>query len=261
MSYDTVSVDRVDGVARVTMRRPEQHNSLDPTMAAELREATTGLVDDPEVRCLVLTGEGAAFNTGADLSTLEGDASDARRLRKLATQLHVTVRTLAGAGVPVVTGVNGVAAGGGFGLALCGDVVVVHEDARFEYAYPELGLSGDGGATYFLPRLVGRRTALEIALLDEPVPAEEAVELGLATEVADDDAFDDRVAELAATLADGPTRAYREIKRLLRESTSRSLGAQLTAEADRLARLATTEDYQRGYAAFFGDEEPTFEGQ
>jgi 2-(1,2-epoxy-1,2-dihydrophenyl)acetyl-CoA isomerase len=261
MAHDSISVERADGVAQVTMRRPEQHNSLDRTMAGELREATTGLVDDPAVRCIVLTGEGAAFNTGADLSTLSGDESDARRLRKLATELHASIRTLAGAGVPVVTGVNGVAAGGGFGLALCGDVVVVHEDARFEYAYPQLGLSGDGGATYFLPRLVGRRRALEIALLDEPVGAAEAAEMGLATEVAAADAFDDRVAELAATLADGPTRAYDVIKRLLRESTSRGLGAQLTAEADRLARLATTDDYQRGYAAFFEDEEPRFEGQ
>jgi 2-(1,2-epoxy-1,2-dihydrophenyl)acetyl-CoA isomerase len=261
MSYESVSVERVDGVARVTMQRPAHHNSFDLAMADELRESTTELVEDSAVRCIVLTGEGMAFNTGADLSTLEGDPSDGRRLRKLATRLHTTVRNLAAAPVPVVTAVNGVAAGGGFGLALAGDIVVAHEDARFEFAYPRIGLSGDGGSTYFLPRLVGRRKALEIALLDEPIDAQEAVDIGLATEVVDDAGFDDRVAAVAAELADGPTRAYEAIKRLLRRGESRELGAQLAAETEQIARLAGTDDYVYGIEAFFGDSDPTFRGE
>lgn len=261
MAHETVTVDRVDGVARVTMARPEEHNSLDRTMADELRDATTELVEDDDVRCIVLTAEGPAFNTGADLTTLSGDPEDGRRLRQLATRLHTTVRNLVCAPVPVVTAVNGVAAGAGFGLALAGDVVLVHEAARFEYAYPRIGLSGDGGATYFLPRLVGRLKALEITLLDDPIPAEEAVDLGLATEVVPDDEFDDRVAAVAADLSEGPTRAYASIKRLLRRSESRELGAQLAAETEQLARLAHTDDYVYGFEAFFGDSEPTFHGQ
>lgn len=261
MGYDTISVERADDVARVTMERPDQHNSLDRQMADDLRDATTDLVEDRDVRCIVLTGAGAAFNTGADLTKLEGDPEDGRRLRQLATRLHATIRNLTAAPVPVVTAVNGVAAGGGFGLALCGDLVVVHEDARFEFAYTRIGLSGDGGSTYFLPRLVGRQKALEIALLDEPVPADEAVEIGLATETVPDGEFDDRVTELATRLADGPTRAYGAIKRLLRRSGSRELGAQLAAETDQLARLASSDDYVYGHEAFFGDSEPTFRGQ
>jgi len=261
MSYATIGVERADGVARVTMRRPEQHNSLNREMADELAAAAAELVEDRDVRAIVLAGEGAAFNTGADLTHLEGDATDARRLRGLASRLHLTIRALAAGSTPVVTAVDGVAAGGGFGLALCGDVVVAHEDARFEFVYPRIGLSGDGGSTYFLPRLVGRRKALEIALLDEPVPADEAADIGLATEVVADGAYEDRVAEVAAQLADGPTRAYGAIKRLLRGSESRDLGAQLAAETDQLARMATTEDYAAGIAAFFGDDDPAFEGR
>lgn len=261
MDFETVQVDRADGVARVTMTRAEQHNSLDRAMADDLRDATTALVEDRDVRCIVLTAEGSAFNTGADLTTLSGDPEDGRRLRQLATRLHVTIRNLASAPVPVVTAVNGVAAGAGFGLALAGDVVLLHEAARFEYSYPRIGLSGDGGATYFLPRLVGRRKALEITLLDEPIPAEEAVEIGLATEVLGDDAFEDRVTSIAADLADGPTRAYATVKRLLRGSESRDLGAQLAAETEQLAQLARTDDYVYGYEAFFSDSDPTFRGQ
>jgi 2-(1,2-epoxy-1,2-dihydrophenyl)acetyl-CoA isomerase len=260
MGYDTIAVERADGVARVTMERPDHHNALNRAMADELRTATTELVEDGDVRCLVLTGTGGAFNTGADLTELEGDPTDARRLRQLASRLHVTVRNLASAPMPVVTAVNGVAAGGGFGLALSGDVVVVHEDARFEFAYTDIGLSGDGGSTWFLPRLVGRRKALEIALLDEPIPAGEAVEIGLATEVAAEGAFEERVAAVAADLADGPTRAYAAIKRLLRGSDGRELPAQLAVETDQLARLANSDDYVYGYEAFFGDSEPTFRG-
>lgn len=260
MDHETITVDRVDGVARVTMARPDHHNSLDRTMADELRDATVRLVEDRDVRCIVLGAEGSAFNTGADLTTLSGDPDDGRRLRQLATRLHVTIRNLVTAPVPVVTAVNGVAAGAGFGLALAGDIVLVHEDARFEYAYPQLGLSGDGGATYFLPRLVGRRKALEITLLDEPIPAKEAEEIGLVTETIPEGEFDDRVAAVAADLADGPTRAFEAIKLLLRRSENRELGAQLATETEQLARLAHTDDYVYGYEAFFGDSEPTFRG-
>jgi 2-(1,2-epoxy-1,2-dihydrophenyl)acetyl-CoA isomerase len=258
--FDHVDVERTDGVARVTMTRPDAHNSLNRAMAEELATATGRLAEDRDVRCLVLTGTGGAFNTGADLTTLSGTAEDARQLRALATRLHRTVKTLVRAPKPVVTGVNGVAAGGGLGLALAGDYVLVAADGRFEFVYPRLGLSGDGGSTYFLPRLVGLRRAQELVLRDEPVGPEQAVEDGLATAVAPDGGFDEELAAVAADLADGPTRAHATTKRLLRESLRRDVGAQLAAETDRIAALARTDDYRRGYEAFFEDAEPEFEG-
>ncbi|WP_158056302.1 enoyl-CoA hydratase/isomerase family protein [Halorussus halophilus] len=265
MDFDNVSVERTDGVARISIERPATHNSLDRQTAADLQAAVERVVDDRAVRCVVLTGTESVFCTGADLSVLDGDSNgdsdDPRRLREIATRLHATVAHLATARKPVVAGVNGVAAGGGLGLALCADVVLASENARFEFAYPKLGLSGDGGSTYFLPRLVGLRKAQEIALLDEPIPADEAVEIGLATEVGPSGEFEDRLAELATRLADGPTRAYGATKRLLSKSYGRNLSAQLAAETDAITQLARTGDYERGLAAFFEKEEAEFEGQ
>lgn len=258
---EPIDVERADAVARITMNRPDHHNSLNRRMADDLVGAVVDLVEDDGVRCLVLTGTEGVFCTGADLTSLAGDASDRRLLRELATKGQIVARHLAQAPKPVVVGVNGVAAGAGFGLALAGDLVVVHEDARFEYAYPAIGLSGDAGATYFLPRLVGLRRALSITLRNEPIPAEEAVEIGLATELAGEEEFDDRLAEIAADLADGPTRAHATIKRLLRQSRGRGLGTHLDAETDAIVRLAGTDDFAAGYEAFFAGEQPTFRGE
>ncbi|WP_227353920.1 enoyl-CoA hydratase/isomerase family protein [Haladaptatus salinisoli] len=257
-AFEHLTVERADDVARVTMDRPETHNAMHRAMAAELRTVTADLHED-DSRCIVLTGTDGAFNTGADLSVLSGDADDARTLRKIASSLHRAIENLVRAPKPVVTGVNGVAAGGGFGLALAGDVVLLADDARFEFAYPRVGLSADGGSTFFLPHLVGLRRAKEIALLDEPIAPDDAVEMGLATEVADD--FDARLAELAAELADGPTRAYGATKRLLNRSSGRDLSAQMAAETDAIARMTKTADYGRGLAGFFGEDAPEFEGE
>lgn len=259
--YEHVAVERGDAVGRIVMDRPGKNNAMDARMAGEIRDAAIELVEDDDLRCIVLTGTGATFNTGADLTTLSGDESDGARLRGIAGRLHAAVSELARAPKPVVTGVNGVVAGGGIGLALCGDVVLAAESARFEFAYPRIGLSADGASTYFLPRLVGLRRAQEIALRDEPVPAEEAVEIGLATEAVPDDEFDDRLAEEAASLAEGPTRAYAVTRRLLRESFERGLDEQMAVEADELAGLTATADYARGIEAFLGDEAAEFEGE
>ncbi|MFC4448222.1 enoyl-CoA hydratase/isomerase family protein [Halorussus aquaticus] len=256
-----VTVERTDAVARITLDRPETHNALDADAAAELQAAVESVADDPAVRCIVLAGIEGAYCTGADLSGMDGTREDARRLRRIATRLHAAVGHLAGVRKPVVAGVNGVAAGGGLGLALCADIVVASDDARFEFAYPRIGLSGDGGSTYFLPRLVGLRKAKEIALLDEPIAADEAVEMGLATEAVESDSFEHRLAALATDLADGPTKAYGATKRLLAESYGRRLPAQMAAESDAITRLAATEDYAAGLAAFGEDEDATFEGR
>ncbi len=260
-STDGVRVERADPVARIVMDRPDSHNAMDVAMAEALRDAVVETVADDAVRCVVLTGTGPAFNTGADLSGMDGTPEDGRRLRSIATRLHTAVEHLAGGPTPVVTAVNGVAAGGGFGLALAGDVVLVSDAARLEYAYTRLGVSGDGGSTFFLPRLVGRRRAREIALLDEPIDPEEAVADGLATEVVPAGDLADRTADIGARLADGPTRAHAATKRLLDQSHGRDLPAQLAAETDAITRLTRTEDYATGLAAFEGDEDPAFEGR
>jgi len=258
--YEYLTVERSEGVATVTMDRADHHNALNEHMAADLRDAMVELESADEVRCVVLTGTGDAFNTGADLNELEGDETDGMRFSSLASRLHTAVRHLVQMPKPAIVGVNGVAAGGGFGLALAGDLVVVAESARFDFSYPKLGLTGDGGSTSMLPKLVGNRRAREILLLDEPIAAEEAVEMGLATEAVLDEQLDERLDELATNLAAGPTRAFGRTKRLFNESHDRSFSDQLEAEQQAIQTIAGTEDYARGYEAFVNDGEPDFQG-
>ncbi|MFB6130179.1 MAG: enoyl-CoA hydratase/isomerase family protein [Salinigranum sp.] len=259
--YDNLDLEYDGAVARVTLSSTSRFNSLNPLMVEELLDAVTAATAADGVRCLVLTAAGDAFCAGADLSALAGDATDRPRLRRLAGVLHDAVSHLYRAPVPVLVGVDGTAAGAGFGLSLCGDLVIAGENARFEYVYPRVGLTGDGGATWLLPRVVGLRRAREIALLDEPIGPEEALELGLVTEVADGGSFEARLSELAAEVASGPTRAYGATRQLFAESFDRGLEAQLAAEAEALAAATTTEDYERGYDAFFGGGDPEFVGR
>jgi len=259
-SFEHVDVALREGAAHVTLARPDAHNALDVDTATDLKDALAAATDAADVRCIVLEGEGRAFCSGADLAAFEGDETDRRRLDAVATRLHAAVLTLATADVPTISAVNGVAAGGGFGLALSADLVLAREDARFEYSSPRVGLSGDAGATWFLSRLVGRRRTREFLLLDEPADAEDAVELRLATEVVDADDWDDRVHALAADLASGPTKAYATAKHLLNRSGDRTLSTHLTAEKDAIASLAATDDYAAGYEAFFSKTEPDFGG-
>lgn len=261
MAWEHVTVERVGAVGRFVMDRPAQNNAMDRQMADEMRDAAVELAEDDDVRCIVFTGTGGAFNTGADLTTFEADETDGEHLKHLAGRLHETVTQLVRAPKPVVCAVNGVAAGGGVGPALCGDVVLMSQRARFQFAYPRIGLSADGGSTFFLPRLVGLREAQRIAFRDAPVDAEEAEELGLVTETVPDEQFADAVTEEAERLADGPTKAYAETSALLRTSFDHGMETQLAREADSISGLATTEDFERGIKAFLNKTEAEFEGR
>jgi len=259
--YSTLDINRSAGVAQLTLGGSNDLNALDQQTADELLAATVDLSEDDSVRCIVLTGAGDTFGVGADLTTLSGDDEDAAPVRRLASTLHDAIVQLHHAEKPVLTAVNGIAAGAGFSLALVGDVVVAHEDARFDYAYGRVGLTGDGGSTFYLPRLVGLRKAKEIVLLDEAIDAADAVGLGIVTEAVSADDFEDRVEELASRLADGPTKAFGMTKKLMTESFEHDLPAQLAAETEAMARATRTEDYSRGHAAFLGKEEPDFIGK
>jgi 2-(1,2-epoxy-1,2-dihydrophenyl)acetyl-CoA isomerase len=261
--YDSLSVDRSDGVARIVFDNEAGRNALDIGAADELIDATVSLDEDPDTRCLVLTHTGQFFGTGADLTQFDGHdpGSDATRMRKLAGRIHEAVIQMHQSGTPVVGGIDGVAAGAGFSLALAPDLLVLSEEARLEYAYPRVGLTGDGGSTFFLPRLVGLRTAKEIALLDEPIAPGAAVEMGLANEAVPAGEFEGRLAELAGEVAAGPTGALGSVTRLMTASFDRSLESQLAAETDAIAGAARSEDFGRGLDAFFGDGEPEFTGQ
>ncbi|ELZ04251.1 enoyl-CoA hydratase/isomerase family protein [Natrialba aegyptia] len=259
--YENLAVNHDDGVATVTLDSAAGRNSLTLEMADELISVATTLGEDRETRCIVLTHAGQFFGSGADLTHLEGNETDAARLRELAGRAHEAIVQFHQSETPVVGAVNGIAAGIGFSLALMPDLLILGEDTTLRFAYPGIGLTGDGGSTFFLPRLVGLRNAKEIVLRDRPIGPEEAVDLGLATEVAPTDEFDAHVAELANELAAGPTQALGSASRLLTESYGRELEAQLAAETDAIAAAARTEDYRRGLDAFFGDDDPEFVGR
>ena len=259
--YDNLRVTHDDGVATVTLDSTAGRNALHLDMTDEMVDAAATLGEDPDTRCIVLTHDGDFYGAGADLSQFDADESDAPGLRQLAGRLHEALIQFHQAEVPVLGAVDGIAAGAGFSLAIFPDIVLLSDEARLEYAYPRIGLIGDGGSTFFLPRLVGLRAAREIALLDEPVTPERAVELGLATEVVPTADFDDRVDELAGQLASGPTHAFGTTKRLMTESFDRSLESQLAAETEAMAEATHTEDYSRGLSAFFGKDDPDFVGR
>lgn len=259
--FENLRVEREGDVARIVMDSTSDFNSLNPQMGTELVRVTTDLAEDDSVRCLALVGVDEVFCAGADLGGFAGDASDAPRLRRLASSLHDAVLALHHAEKPLVVGVNGVAAGAGFSLALCGDAVIMSDDARLEYAYGRVGLTGDGGSTFWLPRMVGLRRAREIALLDEPIDPDYAVGLGLVTESVPAAEFDERVTEMAERLASGPTKAFGATKRLMIESFDRGLAGQMAKETDAIAGVTRTEDYERGHEAFFSKDDPEFVGR
>jgi 2-(1,2-epoxy-1,2-dihydrophenyl)acetyl-CoA isomerase len=261
MAYETLDCSRSDGVGTIAFDRPDAHNSINARMGEELPDAAHEFVSDDEIRAIAVTANGPAYNTGADLTELSADGTDEAHVRSLAAGLHEFVSQLVRAPKPVVIGVNGVAAGGGLGPSICGDIVLAAESARFEFAYPRIGLSGDGGSTYLLPRLVGLRRAQELALRDEPIGAEEAAEIGLATEVVADDDLDARLSDEASRLASGPTKGYAATKRLLAESLDNPLETQLANEGETIAGLTNTTDFARGHAAFGGEEPPEFIGE
>lgn len=258
--YSNLQIEHNDGIATVTLDSAAGRNAMTMEMATELTQAAIALGEDPDVRVIVLTHAGDFFGAGADLTAFEGDESDAPYLRELAGRIHEAVLQFHQAEVPVVGGIDGIAAGAGFSLAIFPDLVLLSEDARLEYAYPRIGLTGDGGTTFFLPRLVGLRHAREILLLDEPIEPAEAVDMGLATEAVPAAEFEGRLEDLARQVASGPTSALGATKRLMAESFDTSLEAQLAAETETIVDAVSTEDFSRGIEAFFGSHEPDFVG-
>jgi 2-(1,2-epoxy-1,2-dihydrophenyl)acetyl-CoA isomerase len=251
-----------DGAVRtITLARPEVGNALDVPMCRALMEAAIAADEDDAVRCVLLTGEGKLFCAGGDVAGFSnaGDALPAY-LKEITAYVHAAVVRLVRMGKPVVVALNGAAAGAGVGLAVLGDIVLAAPNASLALAYTGIGLSPDGGTTWLLPRLIGLRRAQELCLLNKRVKAQEAAALGLVTRVVDGDLMDEATA-IARELAAGATHALGATRRLLLESGSAALEAQLDAESRSIAGLARTRDGREGVAAFVAKLAPTFTGE
>jgi len=262
MSYQTLTLERRDGVATLTLNRPDAYNALNLELGRELFHAVLELDEDPAVRCVVVTGAGKAFCAGGDVKDFADNLPRIGVLvKELTTYLHGAVSRLSRSDKPVIMAVNGVAAGGGFSFALSGDLVVAVESARFTMAYSKIAATPDGSSSYFLPRLIGLRRALELYLTNRVLSAREALEWGLVTRVVPDAELAPAVDALARALAQGPSKAFGAAKRLFHQSTWESLETQMELEAQAIAASGHTEDFANGVAAFASKRQPTFKGR
>jgi 2-(1,2-epoxy-1,2-dihydrophenyl)acetyl-CoA isomerase len=265
-----------DGVGFITIDRPARFNSLDVRTAQDLRRAGLAMARDTAVRVVVLSGVNGVFCSGADLKYIRsgGEPSDlayltpdarqtppgyGERFKQILEYLHSTIAEIRRASKPFIAAVDGVAAAGGFGLAMCCDLVLASERATFEWAYSKTGLTGAESSTFMLPRLVGFRRAMELVLLNPRLDARRALEWGLITAVFPEATFEAEVRRCAERVADGPAAALAIAKGLMNQSAAMErLDGHLDRELEQLSRIADGAEFSEGLDGFFAKREPRF---
>lgn len=256
---ETLLIDVADdGVVTVTMNRPEKKNAANETMWDELRSTWSALAVDPDVRCVVMTGAGDGFCSGADLG---GTGERKRHQLQSMNMIHATVQALYSIMVPVIAKVNGVAAGAGMNLALGCDLIVASDQARFSEIFARRGLTVDFGGTWILPRLIGLHKAKELALFGDIISAEKANEFGIVNKVVPHAELDSAVDEWASRLAAGPPLALAMTKRLLTLNASNDFTSALEAEGMAQTVNFGTSDTKEAVSAFLEKREPKFNGR
>jgi 2-(1,2-epoxy-1,2-dihydrophenyl)acetyl-CoA isomerase len=259
MLYETITYEAKDGVATVTLNRPEAANALNDAMAEELQDALKQIAGDPALRTTLLTGAGKVFCAGQDLKAFGGAKRSTSE--HLALTWSPIVRRIREIEKPVVAALNGMAAGAGCGLALACDLRVASEKASLAVLFSRVGLVPDAGTTWFLPRLVGMGKALELAFLTEPVDAVTAERLGLVNKVVAHDALLEEAGSLARRLAEGPTVAYGLTKRAMNRAASMTLNEALEYEGMLQDVAAGTADAAEAMRAFMEKRPARFEGR
>jgi 2-(1,2-epoxy-1,2-dihydrophenyl)acetyl-CoA isomerase len=266
MNDESILLDISEGVATLTLNRPEARNALSPAMRIALVERVHEVAANREVRCVVLRGAGESFMAGGDVKgfarELQGDKEILRRdlLRRI-NMVAPAIMGLREMKKPVLASVHGAAAGAGLSLMMACDLAIAADDTVFTLAYARIGISMDYGASYFLPRLVGSKRAAELAFLGDRFSAAEALEMGLINRVCPRGELADETARLAARLARAPTAAIARMKALLNRSIPGSLAEQLRAEAIAFSDSAMTDDFAEGVAAFVEKRPADFKGQ
>jgi 2-(1,2-epoxy-1,2-dihydrophenyl)acetyl-CoA isomerase len=276
MAMKHIVMTQDGGVGTITIARSQRFNSLDVETAQDFRKAGLQFARDDGVRCVVIRGENGVFCSGADLKYVraKGSGDDFSYLqpdgvapagtygesfKQILEYLHSTISEIKRAPKPFIAAVDGVAAAGGFGIAMACDLVFASERSTFEWAYHKTGLTGAESSTFFLPRLVGLRKAMALVFLNPRLSAREALEAGLITSVLPDDRFDPEVRTVAERLAAGPTQAYGVAKTLINQAAGvGELDYHLDQELENLARIAEGADFAEGLAAFFGKRPARF---
>ena len=273
-----IRIDHDGPVGIITIDRAERFNSLDVETARDLRKAGLQLARDNNVRCVILKGTNGIFCSGADLKYIRagGDHKDLNYLQRnnsttqqprnygdvfkqILEYIHSTISEIRRASKPFIAAVDGVAAAGGLGIAICCDLVIASERSTFEWAYSKTGLTGAESSTFFLPRLVGLRRSLELLFLNPRLDARRAQEYGLVTRVVPNETFDADVLAIAKSIADGPTEALGIAKQLMNEAAGVDrLDYHLDRELEHLARIADGDAFAEGLNAFFEKRQPDF---
>jgi 2-(1,2-epoxy-1,2-dihydrophenyl)acetyl-CoA isomerase len=260
MAYQDILFSLEGGVARLTLNRPDKLNSFTARMHGEVADALTR-VETEGARVLVFTGAGRGFCAGQDLSERKPSDQPIDLGETVGKFYGPLVKRLHALPMPVVMGVNGVAAGAGANLAFAGDIVIARESASFIQSFCKLGLIPDTGGTYALPRLAGRARAMGLALLGDKLPAKQAQEWGLIWQCVPDDEFEAALDKLAEHFAQAPTKGLAYTKRAITASLGNDLSAQLDLERDMMRELGRSHDYAEGVSAFLEKRAPRFKGE
>ncbi len=260
MTFDIIDFNIREGVATITLNRPDKLNSFNQWMAYDVHTALDHCMENPEIRCVVITGAGRAFCAGQDLE--EAIAADAASIEEhVEMKYNPLVRKIRAIKKPVIAAVNGVAAGAGANLAYCCDIIVAAESAKFIQSFINIGLIPDTGGTYFLPRMVGIHKAAELMMLGEKMTAQEGKDLGIIYRVFPDAEFINGTTELAKRMAQMPTKGLGLIKKALNMSLNHDLDQQLEVERDLQGRAGRTHDNAEGINAFLEKRKPVFRGE
>jgi len=255
-----------DGVGIITFNRPERLNALSPELVEGFIDATQWFEKDASVRCVLIRGAGETFMAGGDVkgfheSLVENREAHAASMERRVVTGHLSIHRLRRMPKPVIVAVQGAAAGFGLSVVCASDLAIAADDAIFSLAYRHIGLTADGGVSYFLPRIVGERRALEIALLGERFTAAKALDWGLLNWTVPKAELQDKALEIAAHLASGPTRALAGAKRLLRGSLESTWDQQSAREAELIGETVGSDDHLEGVTAFIEKRKPVFTGR
>jgi 2-(1,2-epoxy-1,2-dihydrophenyl)acetyl-CoA isomerase len=262
MDYTTLLFDVRDNVAHITLNRPEAANSINEEMGKDLMHAALRCDEDPEIRAVLISGAGKIFSGGGDLKAFSAKGNQLPyHVKEVTTYLHAAMSRLTRMDAPVVAAVHGAVAGAGMSIAIACDIVVAAETTRFMVAYTRAGLVPDGSSTYFLPRIIGLKRALELTLTNRMFSAQEALQWGLVTRVVPDNELLAQASAIAVQLAAGPTRAYGISKRLLHSGWTETLETQMENESQAIANSARTADAREGITSFLEKRPPKFKGQ
>lgn len=263
MGYDQIRYELKDAIATITLYRPEKLNALTDVMRAELVEALRRSAGDPEVRAIIVTGSGRAFCAGGDIAYMAGlmEKGDEAAFRELVAAGAEVVHAVRAAEKPVIAAVHGPAAGGGMNLALACDLRIASSEATFAQSFVKIGMHPDWGGTYLLPRLIGVARAMELALSGRPVAADEALRLGIVSEVVAPEALPEAARALALSLASSAPLAVAAIKRNFYASPELNLEAALDLEVETQLGLFRSRDAREGMAAFREKRAPRYQGE